>query len=89
MGDPVEDEGEDARLRGRHHFFIKIVFNDNGDSGGMTKNIDFLHFCQEYLLYKVHIKTFLDLFNALQCLKNTKLGVCLARCYMSRCLTSS
>ena len=22
VGDPVEDEGEDARLRGRHHFFL-------------------------------------------------------------------
>ena len=31
VGDPIEDEGEDARLRGRHHFFIKIVFNNSGD----------------------------------------------------------
>ena len=26
VGDPVEDEGEDARLRGRHHFFYQNSF---------------------------------------------------------------
>ena len=27
VGDPVEDEGEDARLRGRHHFFLIKFFS--------------------------------------------------------------
>ena len=68
MGDPVEDEGEDARLRGRHHFFIKIVFNNSGDFRWYDKEYWLFEFLSRIFTVQGTSRHFLTFpINTLQC----------------------